>query len=724
MTFAFLAPLFLAGMTLLAVPWYLHHIRRPEREPIRFSSVLFIPQAKKEVIERRRLQHIILMLIRMLILAVLVFAFARPCIKLLSAVAQPGGTARHVILLDTSYSMGTLDWFSRAKREALDIVENVGRGGRVGVIAFARTPLVLAPLFSDDQPAGDRDQARRAIEAARLTEESTDFVSALQLAQELLVADFGPSDQLPGQLIVHLVSDFQKQGMPDRAPGWKLSRRITLHPVEVGVPEVPNYSIIDLSIRDTDNDNIRIRGKLKNWSHEEERSVEVRLVVNGTATAANTLSVKPRNASQASFILATPQDQIVEGWIEVEDNTLDVDNRRYFSRNPVRKRRVLVVADDRPEKRWPAASLLTHAVPEQADLPWTLSQVQQTDLAGRLGRDDTRPDVLVTGDLAGIDPDFAQTVIEYVRDGGGMFLVLGGTMSPAGLNRSLLPALGMRDTGFRHKQSDETQFDLISWVDFDHALFFPFRGSRFNDFSHIRFFNYHCLEPIGSGETPPRVLARFEAADASDAGHDSGLPAIVEAELGKGRVILWTFGIDLDWSSLPKSPRFVPMVHETLSYFTGRDTVNRTWLVGERPTSPDPSWLVTFPQESDVSAAGSGDQPILSRAGFLRWRADARADWEQVDAVNPDPREGDPTRITPAEFELRLCAAPVPGHDDSVGGNEIVAGRENVVRRREYGWYIIPLLLAMLMVESVYASYLSRRPARDTVTVEGASHAS
>ena len=79
MTFAFLAPLFLAGITLLAVPWYLHHIRRPEREPIRFSSVQFIPQEKKEVIERRRLQHIVLMLIRMLILALLALAFARPC---------------------------------------------------------------------------------------------------------------------------------------------------------------------------------------------------------------------------------------------------------------------------------------------------------------------------------------------------------------------------------------------------------------------------------------------------------------------------------------------------------------------------------------------------------------------------------------------------------------------------------------------------------------------
>jgi len=167
-----------------------------------------------------------------------------------------------------------------------------------------------------------------------------------------------------------------------------------------------------------------------------------------------------------------------------------------------------------------------------------------------------------------------------------------------------------------------------------------------------------------------------------------------------------------------------------LTYFTGSDTVNRSWQVGELPTNParpaqrTSSWLVTFPQESDANAVGPSDQPVLSRAGFLRWQSDAIANWEQVEAVNPEPREGDPTRITPAEFELRLCAAPVLDDDGALGGNEIIAGRDNLVQRREYGWHIIPLLLAMLMLESVYASYLSKRPARDTVIDEGAQYAS
>ena len=78
MGFSFLVPAFFAGAALLAAPYLIHRIRKPEREPIRFSSLLFIPDVTKEVIERRRIQHILLMLLRMGVLALLALAFARP----------------------------------------------------------------------------------------------------------------------------------------------------------------------------------------------------------------------------------------------------------------------------------------------------------------------------------------------------------------------------------------------------------------------------------------------------------------------------------------------------------------------------------------------------------------------------------------------------------------------------------------------------------------------
>ena len=60
MPLAFLAPLFLGALSLVAVPWLIHQIRRPEREPLRFSSIMFIPKIDRKIIERRRIQHLLL----------------------------------------------------------------------------------------------------------------------------------------------------------------------------------------------------------------------------------------------------------------------------------------------------------------------------------------------------------------------------------------------------------------------------------------------------------------------------------------------------------------------------------------------------------------------------------------------------------------------------------------------------------------------------------------
>ena len=78
MGLALLTPLFLAGAALVAAPFLIHQIRRPEREPLRFSSHMFVPNIQREVIERKRVQHLLLLLLRMAMLILLAAAFSRP----------------------------------------------------------------------------------------------------------------------------------------------------------------------------------------------------------------------------------------------------------------------------------------------------------------------------------------------------------------------------------------------------------------------------------------------------------------------------------------------------------------------------------------------------------------------------------------------------------------------------------------------------------------------
>ena len=76
-------------------------------------------------------------------------------------------------------------------------------------------------------------------------------------------------------------------------------------------------------------------------------------------------------------------------------------------------------------------------------------------------------------------------------------------------------------------------------------MFLAFNGTQFNDFSVLRFFNHLKLD-VDPTEPAVTVLARFE----------DDWPAMVEARIGDGKLIVWPFAVQLSWTNLPKTARF------------------------------------------------------------------------------------------------------------------------------------------------------------------------
>lgn len=710
MPLAFLAPIFLAGAALIGVPWLIHQIRRPEREPLKFSSLMFIPKIDRQIIERRRIQHILLMLLRMAVFLMLVFAFSRPYLKARQSVVPTGERTHHIVLLDASYSMGARDHFDEAKDKARSIASGIGGDDRVGVIVFASSPRIAAPLKDDaDAEAGSPKKAVEAIKAARLSEQTTDYLSALQLAQDLLLEGKGADEAPEERLVIHLVSDFQAAGMPENAFGWKLSPRILLESEEIGSAKYDNVSITDLGIRRTAENQIRVQGKIKNWSETEEKRSEVAVVIGGAEQEKKTVAISPKNASQVAFMLSLPSDRRMEGWLQIGRDDLPIDNRRYFVWDPPQKEKIFLVSDKESTERWPASWFIERAVPEGEESPWLLERIEPAALPERLINDETIPDLLILCDAGGITPEVADTISEYAREGGQVFLMLGPEANPEVLNEHLFGSVGVRLAGVRHDEPRETRFDLMTWVDFEHPAFHPFQGARFNDFSQVRFYNFSVLETTEQkdGESGPRELARLE-------GGEGELPAMIEAPAGEGRLLVWSFSPDLRWTNLPKTIKFVPMLHEAISHLTGSDEVYRAWEVGENyaglpsPAGPTGRWSLELPgqepKEFDGTSLGKLGDPLLSNSGFLRWRSlnDPTHPGHSA-AVNIVANEADPERITVKEFELRLTAAPVV----AAAVNSEAPENENVPAgftiKSEFWRWFAALVLLLLLVESWYA---------------------
>src|SRR5207249_5352749 len=96
---SFLAPLFLLGALAVALPVIFHLIRRTTREQTVFSSLMFLLPSPPRLTRRSRLEHILLLLLRCLVLCLLALGFARPLFKKATQSDSASGPARRLALL-------------------------------------------------------------------------------------------------------------------------------------------------------------------------------------------------------------------------------------------------------------------------------------------------------------------------------------------------------------------------------------------------------------------------------------------------------------------------------------------------------------------------------------------------------------------------------------------------------------------------------------------------
>src|SRR5271170_7051232 len=75
------APWFLAGLTGLALPLYLHLLKKQTRTPKQVTSLMLYESRVQSSTRHRRLRYFLLLSLRLLLLLMLIVAFANPFIN-------------------------------------------------------------------------------------------------------------------------------------------------------------------------------------------------------------------------------------------------------------------------------------------------------------------------------------------------------------------------------------------------------------------------------------------------------------------------------------------------------------------------------------------------------------------------------------------------------------------------------------------------------------------
>lgn len=687
MGLSFLAPLFLAGLAALAIPVLIHLRRRHERREVDFPSLMFLRDIPFRSERRRRIHNRLLLALRLLALALLVAAFARPLLEG-DGTASAGvvGPREVVLLVDRSWSMGYGDRWQTASDEVRREVASLGPQDRVTLVLFdegADAPVRSSP---------DRARILRILDDARPGDRSTRIAPALRLARSVL-----ETSELPRREVV-LVTDFQ-------ASSWRgesdvsLPRGVEFRPVAVGAEdgEWSNTTVASVELRRTEasgRDAVAPLARVvRRGSDDGAGSTVAILEVEGRERERVDVSLAG-GAADVQFGPVPLPDRPVRAVVRLEKDALPPDDVHNLVLAPGRSISVLVLE---PPDAQSNASLYLRRGLELSREPPIRVDVSAGDWPSDLSR---RYDVVVLNDRG--TEGGRDELADFLASGGGLFWApgAGGEITSELLDTLATPHGEVRD----HVRAGELRMGSL---DRDHPVFEPFRESGTGNFAVARFFRTRRLQPADSA----RIVARF----------DDGSPALVETRAGTGRILVWGSTLHTFWTDLPLQPVFVPFLHRAVTHLADRREDVPSFQVGAvLPTSggrgaPSASgavesqWTaIRTPGGERQELDGRAGPLILDEAGFYELLEEGDEVGTPV-AVNVDPGEGDLSRRD-AE-EVAAAVAPSSTETQRAETGEVAAsGIRAEDRERHQGlWrFLLVGALVFLVAETALSNRLSR----------------
>lgn len=480
-------------------------------------------------------------------------AFARPFFADAPEIIQKtGGKRNAVIVLDTSYSMQYEGVFENAKKEAGKILDGLDSADAACLILSSDNARVVAPLGSEFA------HIRTALNNAETSNEHTDYLDAMQTADEIL-------QPIPiGEKQIYLIADMQKRGWENFIETDKLSPDIQIHFVNVRAEKPQNYAITQISVPPVilkEQKASQLVARVRNFGDEAVENLQVRLFIDDNVIDSVELDIEPDDLADAVFKVEFQDEATHTGWVELPEDAVGIDNKRYFTLQSLQSIKVHAVREEpRTGGRYQTVetffikkALASGSDAVQIDFTESVSVPNASTLAS--------VDVLILADVAELSSGEAERVKAYVADGGGLIVTVGNNIDADTYKQRLGGEMGLMPCDFVQAVGDaldREQFRVLATVKYEHPIFAPFKEPNHGDFGKARFY---------------RIFQAVPTKDATViAAYDDGSPALFEKSYGTlGRVLCFTSTIDREWNDLPIRAVYLPFLHEAIKYLALKD---------------------------------------------------------------------------------------------------------------------------------------------------------
>jgi Aerotolerance regulator N-terminal/von Willebrand factor type A domain len=664
----FLAPWFFAGAAALAVPLYLHLLRRHTSTPRPFSSLMFFEPRTQSSIRHRRLRYLVLLALRLALLALLVLAFADPFVN--RPVASAPANKLLLLVIDNSFSMRAGTRLADAKREALSVLASRSPAERAQVLALG------SGLEAMTQPTSDSRALQAAVEAIDPTDARGDFGDLARGLRSF-------SESVQGHIDLHFFSDMQKSEMPASFSDLALPANVSLflHPVVDSA--VPNWAVESVTAPGQVWDVKKARVQAVIAGYETPAATRTAsLVVNGKTIATQKVQVPANGRATVEFSSLNVPYGFSRCAVRIDSaDSLPADDANYFAVERSDPRPVLFLhgPSDRRSPIYFGAALAS-----SAESAFTMESVSSEQAASV---QPSKYAFVVLSDVPSLPSSFENDLARYVRGGGGVLIAAGTSMG----RLSRIPVFDANILDAHYYSNGPGGFLTVGDTDPSHPSI-----AKANRWPDVKFYYAVKVDDAGS-----QVAARLT----------DGTPLLLDKKIGEGRVLLLASGLDNLTNDFPLHPDFIPFVEQTAFYLSGSERPGGSRLVGaylELRTAKERAVSVEVIDPAgrrplSLQEATTAQTYQLNDSGFYELRlANGRQD---VVGVNADRRESDLAVMSPDSLSLWAGKPANSGASAAAGTVASAAGpMPEKFNPHSLWWYVMLLVLLSAVVESWVAN--------------------
>jgi len=657
------APWFLAGLAGLALPVYLHLLKRQTAKPKAVSSLMHYESRTQSSTRHRRLRYFLLLSLRLLVLLLLILAFANPFVNRNAATLASNRLV--LLVVDNSFSMRAGTRLADAKEAAMSVLGAKGPA-RAQVAAFG------SQLHLMTQPIEDQSALRAAVQAIQPGDGHGNFGELSRAVRAMAAAVHTPIE-------LHLFSDMQRGDLAATFSDMALpdNVKLAMHPVVTKAQ--PNWTVEQVNapgqVWGKDAKPVHVRAVIAGYgTPAAQRSVS--LVVNGKTTATKTVAVPANGRAPVDF----PSLEVPYGFSRCE---VKIDSADAFPSDDLRRFAV--------ERSDPRKALLIHnygdnrspvyvgaALSAAAQSAFILESINVNEAADRKPSNYA---FIVLSDVNTVPSILENSLAEYVRSGGSL-LIAAGTSAGARLQ---IPIFGARIVETRDYSRVPDRYMAVGSSDSSYPSV-----AKADGWLGVRFFYALHVDP---GDA--RVIVRL----------GDQTPLLMEKHIGEGRIVLLATGLDNLTNDFPLHPAFVPFIEQTALYLAGSEHQGgarpvdaylelrnaRGQAQGVEVTDPEGKRPLT------LGEAASAQSFQLTEAGYYQLRlADGR---NNEIGVNPDPKESNLDVIPDDVLSLWQGKGSEASQQTPAS-----AAAPPAKTPQTFWWYLMLLLFASAVVESILAS--------------------